>query len=80
MEPDELEELINQTSELLRAAGVGELANRERYTVRDPEAVGSRALPPDLQMTEMLVAFERHLANGRSQSMGRSTHVGMGNS
>ena len=62
MEPDELEELINQISGLLRAAGVGELGNRERYTVRDPEAVGPRALRPDRQLTEMLVAFERHLA------------------
>ena len=62
MEPEELEGLIEQTSGLLRAAGVGELADRERYTVRDSEAVGPRALPPDRQLTEMLVAFERHLA------------------
>ena len=62
MEPEEFEELIEQTCELLRAAGVGELADRERYTVRDPEEVGPRALPSDRQLTEMLVAFERHLA------------------
>ena len=62
MEPEEFEELIEQTSQLLRGAGVGTLADRERYTVRDPEAIGPRALPPDWQLTEMLVAFERHLA------------------
>ncbi len=62
MEPEEFEELIEQTSGLLRAAGVGELADRERYTVWDSEAGGPRALPPDRQLTEMLVAFERHLA------------------
>lgn len=62
MEPEEFEELIEQTSRLLRVAGVGTLADRERYTVRDPERVAPRALRPDRQLTEMLVAFERHLA------------------
>ena len=62
MELEEFDELIEETSRLLREAGVGTLADRERYTVRDPETVGPRALPPDRQLTEMLVAFERHLA------------------
>ena len=62
MELEEFDELIDEISRLLREAGVGALADRERYTVRDPETVGPRALPPDRQLTEMLVAFERHLA------------------
>ena len=62
MELDEFEDLIDQTAGLLRGAGVGELADRERYSVRDPEADGPRALRADRQLTEMLVAFERHLA------------------
>lgn len=62
MEPEEFEQLIEQTSQLLRAAGVGALADRERYTVWNPESVGPRTLRPDRQLTEMLVAFERHLA------------------
>ena len=62
MELEEFDELIEQTSQLLREAGVGTLADRERYTVWDPEMVGPRALRSDRQLTEMLVAFERHLA------------------
>ena len=62
MELEEFDELIEQTSRLLREAGVGTLADRERYTVRDPETVGPRALRPDRQLIEMLAAFERHLA------------------
>lgn len=63
MELEEFEQLIEQTSGLLREAGVGTLADRGRYTVRDPpETAGPRALPPDRQLIEMLVAFERHLA------------------
>ena len=62
MNRGDFDALVVLTSELLRDAGVEELADRERYTEQGPEAAGPRLLPPDRQLTEMLLAFARHLA------------------
>lgn len=62
MDTEEFDALLAQTEQLLREADLGMLGDRENYVVRDPDAIAPRALSPDRQLIEMLLAFERHLA------------------